>query len=302
MTSPWISSLRSVSLNVPDLAQAEVFYTATWHLNVVHSSAESLLLAGSGADHHLLALRKTDGPASLNHVTFRARSEQALGAIADAAVQAGGSVVSPQADATDGAGGVNLRVADADGRIFEVVYGDTLDAAREPAPDAPQRLAHVIFNSHDVPATQRFIEQALGFRLADRTANMAFMNCGSDHHSVGVHVADNDALNHLAFLMPSLDAVMRGGGRMKDAGFGVEWGPGRHGPGNNAFNYFIDPFGVVIEYTAEVEQIDDSYRPGTPEEWKWPAGRFDQWGMSQPPTPRLRQAQRQVRFAVGRTA
>ena len=39
--------------------------------------------------------------------------------------------------------------------------------------------------------------------------------------------------------------------------YAIEWGPGRHGPGNNAFNYFIDPFGVVIEYTAEVEQIDD---------------------------------------------
>jgi hypothetical protein len=127
---------------------------------------------------------------------------------------------------------------------------------------------------------------------------MAFMNCGSDHHSVGVHVADNDALNHLAFLMPSLDAVMRGGGRMKDAGHAIEWGPGRHGPGNNAFNYFIDPFGLVIEYTAEVEQIDDRYVPGTPESWKWPTGRVDHWGISQPPTPKLRAAQRQV-FFVG---
>ena len=44
----------------------------------------------------------------------------------------------------------------------------------------------------------------------------------------------------------------------------IEWGPGRHGPGDNAFNYFIDPFGVVIEYTAEVEQIDDSYRVARP--------------------------------------
>ncbi len=52
-------------------------------------------------------------------------------------------------------------------------------------------------------------------------------------------------------------SVMRGGGRMKDAGYPIQWGPGRHGPGNNLFNYFIDPFGVVIEYTAEVEQVDE---------------------------------------------
>ena len=98
-----------------------------------------------------------------------------------------------------------------------------------------------------------------------RLLALAFLNCNADHHSVALGDADNDALNHIAFLMPDLESVMRGGGRMKDAGHAIEWGPGRHGPGDNAFNYFIDPVGVVIEYTAEVEQIDDSYRARTPD-------------------------------------
>jgi catechol 2,3-dioxygenase len=89
---------------------------------------------------------------------------------------------------------------------------------------------------------------------------------------------------------------MRGGGRMKDAGFPIQWGPGRHGPGNNLFNYFIDPFGVVIEYTAEVEQVDDSYQPRGPSEWKWPPGRIDQWGISLPPAATLKEAQKRVLF------
>ena len=107
----------------------------------------------------------------------------------------------------------------------------------------------------------------------------------------------NDALNHVAFLMPTLDGVMRGGGRMKDAGYGIEWGPGRHGPGDNAFNYFVGPFDLVIEYTAEVEQVDDSYQAGRPEDWKWPPGRVDQWGIGVGPTDRLKHAQRTVLFA-----
>jgi hypothetical protein len=74
-------------------------------------------------------------------------------------------------------------------------------------------------------------------------------------------------------------------------------GPGRHGPGDNAFNYFVDPFGIVIEYTAEVEQIDDSYQPGQPGDWTWPPGRIDQWGIGQSPTDQLRQAQRAVLFS-----
>ena len=90
---------------------------------------------------------------------------------------------------------------------------------------------------------------------------------------------------------------MRGGGRMKDAGHAIEWGPGRHGPGDNAFNYFIDPFGIVIEYTAEVQQIDDSYVVRGPADWAWPPGRVDHWGISAPPSARLKQAQREVFFA-----
>jgi len=83
---------------------------------------------------------------------------------------------------------------------------------------------------------------------------------------------------------------------LKDQGLPPQWGPGRHGPGDNAFNYFVDPFGIVIEYTAEIEQIDDTYQAGRPEDWTWPLGRNDQWGIGQMPTEQLKQAQRRVLF------
>ena len=34
MSSPTIASLRSVALNMPDLAKAEAFYTDVWKLTV----------------------------------------------------------------------------------------------------------------------------------------------------------------------------------------------------------------------------------------------------------------------------
>jgi catechol 2,3-dioxygenase len=188
-----------------------------------------------------------------------------------------------------------LTLRDADGRAIQVVFDDRVHAPRE-VRDRPVRLAHVVLNSHDVAATQRFFEQALDFALSDRTRIMAFLNCGIDHHSIALGDADNDALNHIAFLMPDLDSVMRGGGRMKDAGFPIEWGPGRHGPGDNAFNYFVGPFGEVIEYTAEVQQIDATHRAGGPADWTWPPGRVDQWGISAAPSARLKQAQASVCF------
>lgn len=295
--SSLVSGLRSVALNVPALALAEDFYTRVWRLNVVAREANALYLRATGADHHVLALHLQPGPAQLRQVTLRARSLQALEIVAVTAPAAGGRVVQPAAPLLTPGGGTGLTIADPDGRLFQLVFGDARHTDGSVHPDAPVRLAHVVLNSHDVEATRAFMESVLDFSLADRTRIMAFMRCNSDHHSIALGDTDNDALNHIAFLVADVDSVMRGGGRMKDAGYGTEWGPGRHGPGNNVFNYFIGPFDVVIEYTAEVEQVDDSYVAGQPSDWTWAPGRVDQWGISQPPSARLKEAQRAVCFA-----
>lgn len=291
-----VSALRSVALNVPDLAAAEHFYTTVWHLQVAARSDEVIYFRGTGADHHLLALHQGQGPAKIRCVTLRARDRLALDAVASAALASGGKVLQPVAQVTEPGGGMAVTVADPDGRVFQLVHGDALHADAHEAPDKPIRLAHAVLNSHDVEVTRLFMESVFDFSMSDRTRIMAFMRCNSDHHSIALGDTDNDALNHIAFLMPDVDSVMRGGGRMRDAGYGIEWGPGRHGPGDNAFNYFVGPFDVVIEYTAEVEQIDDSYEAGQPSDWTWPPGRVDQWGISAPPSSRLKDAQKAVVF------
>ena len=300
MSSRWIAALRSVALNLPDLAKAEQFYTDVWHLSVAARTGDAVYLRGTGSNHHLLSLHAGPQLPQIRHITLRARSAAALAEIAQASVTAGGSIATPLGPLDDPAGGIGLTLRDPDGRQIQVVHGDKLNADEAERNDHPVRLAHVVVNAHDIPRAQSFLEQALDFRMVDRTRIMAFMNCDRDHHSLALGDADNDALNHIAFVMPEVESVMRGGGRMKDAGHAIEWGPGRHGPGNNAFNYFIDPFGVVIEYTADVQQIDETYRVGAPDDWKWPPGRVDQWGISAPPSAQLKQAQRAVHFVPSR--
>jgi catechol 2,3-dioxygenase-like lactoylglutathione lyase family enzyme len=263
---------------------------------VVARTDSALYFRGAGSDHHLLALHHAPGAAQILHITLRARSLNALALAAQRTAAAGGHVLSPTAPLNEPGGGHAVTLADPDGRVFRLVYDDEQLEAID-APDMPLRLAHVVLNSSHVEDTRKFMETALDFSMSDRTRIMAFMRCNNDHHSVALGDTDNNALNHIAFLMPDIDAVMRGGGRMQEAGFPIEWGPGRHGPGDNAFNYFIGPFDVVIEYTAEVEQIDDSYQTGQPSDWTWPPGRVDQWGISPPPSARLKEAQRAVVFA-----
>lgn len=293
-----IAGLRSVSLFVPDLQKAQDFYTRVWNLEPVFFSNDSLYLSGSGPDHHLLALHRSQGDVAVRDLTLIARSKEALGELLKrASSAAGGSVLHGIHEVSEPGGGQAIVIRDPHGCVFRVIHGaQQRQQDPIPGPDRPIRLAHAVVNSHDVQASQKFIEDVFDFSLADRTRIMAFMRCNHDHHSVAFGITDNDALNHIAFLMPSLDAVMRGGGRMRDAGFAIQWGPGRHGPGNNAFNYFIGPFGEVIEYTAEVQQVDDSYVARWPEQWQWPPGRTDQWGIATPPSEALKLAQRKVLF------
>ena len=301
MAEPLVGSLRSVEIGLPDVAAAETFYTGTWNLSVTARHGQSVYLRGTGADHHLLSLHVSERP-EIRMVTFRATSAGALDQIAAQTIQQGGSVMASRAVLNEPGGGEQVTVRDPQGRVLRFVWGDARHSDTEGHPDKPIRLAHAVLNSHDVAAGLPFYENALGFKLSDRTRIMAFvripMRPSGDHHSVALADADNDCLNHIAFVMPGLESVMRGGGRMKDAGYGIEWGPGRHGPGDNTFNYFIGPAGFVIEYTADIEQVDDSYVARGPEDWKWPAGRVDQWGISAPPSQRLKEAQRQISFAV----
>jgi catechol 2,3-dioxygenase-like lactoylglutathione lyase family enzyme len=238
MSSPWIEGLRSVALYVPDLAKAEDFYTRTWNLEVAQRGDGVLYLRGTGSDGYLLALHQGGEVPQVRQVTLRARSRAALDAIATQVEAAGGTLLAaPHALTRDPAGGIGLKFKDPHGRVFQVVHGDARASDGAAAvKDRPIRLTHVVLNSHAVDETQAFLALALGFRLADRTAIMAFMNCDRDHHTIAIGIADNDALNHIAFLMPDFESVMRGGGRMKDAGFPIQWGPGRHRPGHHRGN------------------------------------------------------------------
>ena len=295
MPQSLISDLRSVALNVPDLKQAEEFYAKVWQLDVVARRDEAVYLRGTGPDHHILSLHMADRP-TIRDITFRARSADALKTIAAEAVGAGGRVVAPVAKADDPARGMALTVADPQGRVLRFVHGDKQHSDASQTRDKPIRLSHVVLNSSAVDAERGFFERVMGLTLSDRTRIMAFLRCNSDHHCVALAEGERPSLNHIAFLMRDLDGVMRGGGRLGEAGYPIVWGPGRHGPGNNLFNYFVDPFGFAIEYTAEVQQVDDSYRTGGPEDWKWPPGRIDHWGISQPPSPKLKEAQKAIFF------
>lgn len=296
MTRFPVSALRSVDLGTPDVARSERFYVGVWGLEVVARQNGVVYLRASGRDHHVVALHPSARP-ELRAVTFRVASADDFTAVAANVAGHGGRVISLPAanDAPDG--GIVMTARAPQGGLLRFVHGDAVHPGNLSADDRPERLAHVNLNSVDADAAAEFYQNALGFHLTDRTSLMAFVRCNSDHHAVVIADAKVNGLNHVAFLMPSLETVMRGSGRMVDAGFSIAWGVGRHGPGDNVFAYFIDPDGFVIEYTAEVLQVDDHYKFRGPGEWVWPPGRTDQWGIAPPKADHVKAAQLAIPYA-----
>ena len=165
--------------------------------------------------------------------------------------------------------------------------------------DRPRKIAHVNINSADAKACTRFYSEALGFRVIDETVQLLFMHCdNTDHNSLVISKESRNTVNHVAFEMSDLDSIMRGAGRLKDNGYPLEWGIGRHGAGNNVFAYFAGPEEFPIELTGDVMQIGADYVPHGPDHWKWPPGRADRWGITAPHTARWKRIQDMFAFSA----
>jgi catechol 2,3-dioxygenase-like lactoylglutathione lyase family enzyme len=257
--------LQSVELRVPDVEGTARFFAAIWGLARA-DGGNTVRLRGTAALPYLVSLEQ--GSPAILGITF-------CGAKAEL--------------------GAEREVQGPEGERYRFTFEKT--ATEMPRhPDRPIQLAHVVLNSADVDAAERFAVEQLGFRVSDRTRHMTFVRCERKHHCVAYARAGFSSLNHVAFELPSLEAVMRGIGRLRDAGYPVVWGPGRHGPGNNVFGYFIGPHGGVVEYTAEVSEVDEHYKVGGPDDWIWPPGRIDHWGLSAKDTARISAAERVYRW------
>jgi catechol 2,3-dioxygenase-like lactoylglutathione lyase family enzyme len=283
--------LRSIELALPDAAAAAAFMTGTWGLAPAEQRGSTHYLRGTGPFPYLIALEEA-AECFVRSTTFVCSAER-LAELA-AAISARGLTARPVVSSDPGEGH-GLIVELPEGVILRFLTGSD-EVAPITDRDMPVQLTHCVFNAADAEAMGHAAEDILGFRVSDRTKAMVFVRCNTSHHSTAFARAGFTSLNHVAFEMDDLDAVMRGIGRLRDTGMTPAWGPGRHGPGNNVYAYFIAPFGAVIEFSTAVEKVPDDYQAGSPEDWTWPPNRIDQWGLSDKDNAALRVAEEKFRF------
>jgi catechol 2,3-dioxygenase-like lactoylglutathione lyase family enzyme len=297
MNSTRVTGVRSVELGVRDLARSADFYRAVWGLEDVAAEGDAIHLRGTGAEHHVLTLREM-AKTSLLAVHFAASDRAAVDRLYAQAKAFGTAVEQPASLPGSAGGGYGFRLRTPDGMPLSI----SSDVAQHPSVvcdrSRPTKIAHVVLNSARTDDQVPFFIDVLGFRLSDSSRLMEFLRCSADHHAVAVFRNNGPSLNHVAYEVPNIDGLMRGSGRLKQNGFDIEWGVGRHGPGNNVFSYFIEPNGFVAEYTTEVEQIDEAtHIPQTAEFWdKLPRG--DRWGLAGVPSNRMQAAMSGALYAA----
>ena len=282
-----VDQLRGIMMRAPGVAATRDFYIDNWGLKVAADVDGALYFRGTGTEPYIYGLRE-DATFGIDYINFAMSSRDRLMALHVQLKRGDVEIVSDLAALTTPGGGFGFTIRDPDNRRLRFCSDVASNADVVDVTARPRKASHVVLNTPDMERAQAFYERHLGFRASDYSANqMVFLRCNTDHHAIAFNRSPYASVNHVAFEMPSIDSFMRGIGRMRVKGQSPAWGPGRHGPGNNPFAYFVSPSGFVIEFTSEVQQINEL----THEVQIWPRDKpesMDVWMTAGPPTPAMR--------------
>lgn len=294
-----VLGLLSYALEIPRLDEGVRFYTDAGL--TAHIDGRVAHLRCAGQERASVVLIETGCNKRLHHIRLRA---DGLDAIARAVPEFGGAVVeAPEGFERDG-----LWVTDPHGMLFHLV-----DVPADPAPAqapafeinapgrivrkgrsamlparqygavAPARLGHALFFTPDVASSVRFVTEALGMGLADRSEDVIAFCCArknSDHHVLAFAKSSGIGLHHGSFAVNDPDEVGRGGKALLAKTGRGHWGFGRHTVGSNFFHYIQDPWGSWFEYYSDMDYIED-YSQWTPTNYA-AEDSLDNWGPELP--------------------
>lgn len=276
-----IHSMDTFNMAVPDLKVAEEFYK-TFGLDV-REEGNGLGLYTFGSDHRWASIGEGSRK-KLNFLSF-AVFEEDFDPMKRRIAQAGVRLM----DAPRGFDGNGVWFHDHNGVLIEIKVATktapdvkvAFDMASSPAGVAgapqrskapkvrPERLAHVLIFTADVPKAIDFYSRILGLRLSDRSGDgICFMHGihGSDHHLIAFAKSSAPGLHHCSWDVGSINEIGKGAMQMAQKGFQKGWGLGRHVLGSNYFHYVQDPWGSYSEYSADIDYI--------PADCDWNAGDY----------------------------
>jgi catechol 2,3-dioxygenase-like lactoylglutathione lyase family enzyme len=266
--------LSHVSLAVEDPPAAAAYYARTLGLAASETLADGTIRLGWGQGFHALELTAGHG---LAHFGLELSDEAGLAAL-ESRLQAHGVPAAREELAGDHPPVLAFR--DPDGHRVEA-HGP-VDRSGEHAADPgrrPVRIHHVTLASSALAEQVAFYEQVLGFRVSDRMGEVfAWLRCNQEHHTVAVVEADQAGLDHYAYEIDSWASLKTWCDELAARDVPLQWGPGRHGPGNNVFVMFDDLDGNHVELSCEMERYWDDRAQYAPRHWALEAKTVNLWG------------------------
>lgn len=276
-----------VRFQAPDLDVMQAFLE-DFGLRVAHRTADALYMRGTDDDGFV-------------HVTHLADEARFVGLAFEAASVADLDQLAAHDDFSgvlelDGPGGGRVVLAtDPNGFQVEVVAGrasvgalppptspvrnDAFDRPRKGAPlrlDAGpshiKRLGHCVLNVLDYRASEAWYKQHFGLvtsdeiQLDETTALGAFLRCDRgeefvDHHTLFLLGLGTAAFNHAAFEVSDFDDLMAGHSHLTSAGRHAQWGIGRHILGSQIYDYWLDPYGNMVEHWTDGDLFNNTTPP-----------------------------------------
>jgi catechol 2,3-dioxygenase len=257
-----LSQLAHVELQSPDPDTSIKFFTDVLGLSVTTELGQSAFLRGWGEHfHHSLVI--TEGPQPyLSHIAWRAAGEEeleiAVKRLEDLGVGEGWE------EATTGHGPA-YRYRSPGGHLHEILW--EVDRYEAPAdqrssyPIRPQKfnpvgcaarsIDHVTIGSGVIPRDIEFYCETFGSRYmectqfsADDDPFFAEISNTEQAHDLGLiwdGSGHNGRSHHVAYWLDNPVDLVRAADVLSESGNRVEFGPGKHGHGENSFLYVRDP-------------------------------------------------------------
>lgn len=274
-----VTEIRYVGYAMPDIAAEQAFYRDDWGLREVATEGGMTYFAAEGHDELYGVRLREAAEKRIDVIALAADSRADVDALAEKVRDAGCRIIHEPRDLDSFGGGYGFRFFSPDGLPFEISSDVERGTSRELVrwEGIPQKISHIVLHSPDHKAATQFFIDVLGFRLSDWIGDfMSFLRCNEWHHRLAF-LPGPPCLNHVAYDMLTADDMMRGVSRLKKRDIDIKWGPGRHTAGNNTFSYFTTPSGFAVEYTSELERVDDtSWQPTV---HKPSPQLMDQWGI-----------------------
>jgi catechol 2,3-dioxygenase-like lactoylglutathione lyase family enzyme len=164
--------------------------------------------------------------------------------------------------------------------------GHTLVVGHDPSPrnrqqGLPARLQHFAFGTTNIQPMLDFYEKLVGMRISDNvyaddgSLRSSFLRAGNEHHILAIFVAGQNSYDHHCYEAIEWNLIRDWADFLSNQDILLDWGPGRHGPGNNLFFMIRDPDTNWLEISAELELVTEERPTGR---WQHREKTLNSWG------------------------